>query len=49
MMTINEAMKLFEEGKKARTEMSTDMPYEKNSSEAFWWAKGWLEKHKERQ
>lgn len=45
-LTLAKAMQIFEEGKLACQNYVTLCPYEENTSEHFWWAKGWLEEHK---
>lgn len=44
-LTITSVSRLFEEGKTARKEQITECSYEQDTSEFYWWSKGWLEEH----
>ena len=45
-ITLTKAMEVFKEGERAHQDCIVLCPYEKNTSEHFWWAEGWLDKYK---
>lgn len=45
-LRLNEVRNLMEEGREARRNEITEHAYTPNTSEWFWWAKGWLEEDK---
>ena len=45
LLSISSVSRLFEEGKTARREQILDCPYKQDTSDFYWWSKGWLEEH----
>ena len=44
-LTVSSAGRLFEEGRTARKEEVMECSYKQDTSEFYWWSKGWLEAH----
>lgn len=44
-MMLSEAERILEEGRQARKDEITEVPYPIESSQAFWWARGWKIEH----
>ena len=41
-LTLSQALKLGAEGEQARIDEVVDCPYDLNTDEGGWWARGWL-------
>ncbi len=45
-MTLADALRLYNKGCDAMRSGRTELPYSKQSQEARWWTKGWLETYR---